>query len=84
MARTLVKIQHIIGYLYIPMFKFLLYIAAPLFAIFSPRSKSGLKEIILMAFYYTWFFYLLSHLPTMNLRILYFIVNNIFTSIVFL
>eukprot|EP00350_Pseudokeronopsis_sp_OXSARD2_P002783 CAMPEP_0170545320 /NCGR_PEP_ID=MMETSP0211-20121228/3740_1 /TAXON_ID=311385 /ORGANISM="Pseudokeronopsis sp., Strain OXSARD2" /LENGTH=197 /DNA_ID=CAMNT_0010849181 /DNA_START=855 /DNA_END=1448 /DNA_ORIENTATION=- len=80
----MVKIQHIVGYMYIPLFKLMLYIAAPLFAIFSPRSKNGtFKELFLMAMYYTWFFYFLSYLPTMQHRLVYFLVNNIFTSIVF-
>ena len=72
------------GIVYVPTFKFFLFIAAPLFAIFSPRSKSTGKELLLMACYYVWFFYLLSYLPTMNLRIIYFVANNVMTSIVFI
>jgi delta8-fatty-acid desaturase len=83
-AKIMTRLQHVIGFLYIPMFKFLLYIAAPFFAIFSPRSRNTKKELVGMFLYYCWFGYLLSFLPTMDLRIMYFIVNNIFTSIVFL
>mmetsp|Transcript_17798 Transcript_17798/g.12747 ORF Transcript_17798/g.12747 Transcript_17798/m.12747 type:complete len:145 (-) Transcript_17798:62-496(-) len=36
-----------------------------------------------MAIYYTWFFYLLSYLPSWQHRLTYFVVNNVFTSIVF-
>jgi hypothetical protein len=84
LSRKFVKYQHIVGILYVPAFKLLLYIAAPLFAIFSPRSQSTVKEIVLMLSYYAWFFYLLSYIPEMRMRVLYFFANNIMTSIVFL
>lgn len=82
-ARAMVKVQHIIGYIYIPIYKLFLYLAAPLFAIFSPRSKSTAKELLLLCVYYTWFSWLMSHIPTWNLRIFYFLIQNVFTSIVF-
>mmetsp|Transcript_30066 Transcript_30066/g.22330 ORF Transcript_30066/g.22330 Transcript_30066/m.22330 type:complete len:82 (-) Transcript_30066:375-620(-) len=81
----MVKIQHIIGYIYVPLYKFALYLVAPLFVIFSPRAQKGaVKELVLMAMYYCWFFYLLSYLPCWSHRLTYFFMSNVFTSIVFL
>jgi hypothetical protein len=80
----MVKIQHLIGYIYIPIFKFALYLFAPLFLIFNPRSRNMKKELALTSIYYIWLYYLLSHLPTFNLALFYFLTNNIMTSIVFL
>lgn len=70
--------------MYIPLFKFALYLFAPFFLIFNPRSRNMKKELLLTSIYYIWLTYLLSHLPTRNLIFLYFISNNMMTSIVFL
>lgn len=83
LARFMVRIQHLVGIFYIPVFKLLLYFAAPMFAIFSPRSKDMVKEMILIGFYYVWFFLYISYLPTFRLRLIYFLFNNGLTSIVF-
>jgi delta8-fatty-acid desaturase len=69
----MVRIQHIVGFMYIPIFKLLLYFAAPMFAIFSPRSKNMVREIFLICFYYVWMSLLISYLPTYKLRIIYFL-----------
>ena len=79
----MIKIQHLVSFMYIPMFKFLLYLLAPLFIIFSPRSRTKLVEILVLPCYYIWFFYALSQLPHMSHRVIYFFVNNILTSVVF-
>jgi energy-converting hydrogenase Eha subunit E len=55
-----------------------------MFAIFSPRSKDMVKEMILISIYYVGYFFYLSYIPSTKLRLIYFLVNNAFTSIVFL
>jgi len=83
-AKTMVRIQHILGYLYIPLFKIVWHLISPTFIVFSPRFLNGtLKELFLMAVYYIWFFYFLSFLPSWKHGLVYFLVNNIVTSIVF-
>lgn len=83
-AQQMVKIQHILGYIYIPIFKLALYLFAPLFLIFNPRSRNMKKELLLTSIYYIWLYYLLSFLPSFNLAAFYFFTNNTMTSIVFL
>ena len=59
-----VKVQHLIGFIYIPMFKFALYIIAPFYVIFSPRAKSRLLELTQICIYYFWMSYYLSYIET--------------------
>jgi delta8-fatty-acid desaturase len=83
-SQQMVKFQHILGYFYIPFFKMALYLFAPFFLIFNPRSRNMKKELALTSIYYIWLYYLLSHFPTFNLAAFYFFTNNMMTSIVFL
>lgn len=80
----MVKYQHMIGFIYLPLFKFALYIMAPLYVTFNPRSKHMLKELLLMGLYYMWIIYLISFLPSWEMRIAYFMSQNLVVSIVFL
>jgi len=80
----MVKLQGLLGYIYIPLFKFALFIIAPLYITFSPRSKAKVTELLTLSLYYIWLFYYMSFLPTWNLRIYYFILTNVLTSVVFL
>jgi delta8-fatty-acid desaturase len=71
-------------YSYVPIFKFFLYLIAPLFVIFSPRATFRVKELILMSGYYIWYGYLLWSIENFNYTLVYFFFNNILTSVVFL
>ena len=82
-AQSMIKVQHLVSFMYIPMFKFVLYLLAPLFVIFSPRSRTKVVELLLLPCYYIWFFYALSFLPNPTHRVIYFLLNNVLTSVVF-
>ena len=84
MTLFFIKIQHIVGYIYIPMFKFALYILAPFYVIFSPRSKNARLEVPQLLVHYFWYGYYLMQIQCVYYRIIYFFLSNIFASVVFL
>lgn len=71
-------------YFYIPIFKMMLYLLAPLFIAFHPRSREAKAELITLAVHFSWFSYLVSYLPSWQMVALYFVINNAVTSVLFL
>lgn len=83
-TRFMVSIQDKLMYFYIPIFKMLLYVLAPLFIALHPRSREAKSELIALGVHFIWFSYLVSHIPSWPLIVLYFLVNNTVTSVLFL